>query len=211
MTSTRQSSLNLRKTPKQVRSRDTVDVILEATARILEEGGIAALNTNAVAGRAGIGIASLYDYFPNKDSILLEFARREIATHRFAVTKAVESALSSGEPELERAIIRALMNASDARMTIRRLAAQLLAAAGLEGELTESLRQISRLVAEKWPVARGADRRDLPAARLFVLTRAINGVLTAVVREGVHLDRQELEDELVAMAEGLSRKPARAA
>lgn len=62
------ASFELRKTPKQARSRNTVEVILEAATRILQEGGLAAFNTNAVAERAGIGVASLYDYFPGKNA-----------------------------------------------------------------------------------------------------------------------------------------------
>ncbi|MBI1262726.1 MAG: TetR family transcriptional regulator [Rhizobiales bacterium] len=66
-----------RKTPRQARSAATVDAILEAAAHILRESGLHALNTNAVAQRAGASIGSLYQYFPNKDSILTELIRRK--------------------------------------------------------------------------------------------------------------------------------------
>jgi AcrR family transcriptional regulator len=44
-----------RKRPLQTRSRETVAVILEATARILEAQGLEAANTNAIAERAEAG------------------------------------------------------------------------------------------------------------------------------------------------------------
>ena len=53
-----------RKTPRQSRSRDTYDAVLEATARILETKGLEAANTNAIAERAGFSVGSLYQYFP---------------------------------------------------------------------------------------------------------------------------------------------------
>jgi AcrR family transcriptional regulator len=200
------TSFELRKTPKQARSRNTVDLILEAATRILEDGGLGAFNTNAVAERAGVGVASLYDYFPDKNAILIEFGRREISRHRAAVMEAIALACERGDLQPERSIIQALMNAAETRQAIRRIAAQVLVQAGLEHELNQSLQQISALVAEKWPGLPPDVRSELPAARLFVLTRAISGVLSAAVREGVDFERKALEDALVALAEGVTRQ-----
>lgn len=52
-----------------------VEAILDAAARILEEGGVAALSTNVIAQKAGVSVGSLYQYFPGKDSILAELIR----------------------------------------------------------------------------------------------------------------------------------------
>jgi AcrR family transcriptional regulator len=59
-----------RKLPKQERSRITVEAILQATTHILTEEGYDKANTNRVAERAGISIGSLYQYFPNKESLM---------------------------------------------------------------------------------------------------------------------------------------------
>jgi AcrR family transcriptional regulator len=59
-----------RKLPRQDRSRVTVEAILEATTRILVEEGYDKANTNRIAERAGISIGSLYQYFPNKESLI---------------------------------------------------------------------------------------------------------------------------------------------
>ncbi|MBE9636075.1 TetR/AcrR family transcriptional regulator [Salipiger mangrovisoli] len=69
--------LTPRKTPRQGRSRASVEAILTAGAQILEAGGIGALTTNAVADRAGVSIGTLYQYFPNKQTILAELVRRQ--------------------------------------------------------------------------------------------------------------------------------------
>lgn len=68
-----------RRRPKQARSRATWDAILEATAQILERDGAAGFNTNAVAERAGVSIGTLYQYFPDKQAILVATAEREAA------------------------------------------------------------------------------------------------------------------------------------
>jgi AcrR family transcriptional regulator len=62
--------LRPRKSPSQTRSRVTVDVILEATARILGEHGYAGTNTNRIAEVAGVSIGSIYQYFPNKEALV---------------------------------------------------------------------------------------------------------------------------------------------
>ena len=64
-----------RKLPRQPRSVETFHAILEAAARILEEGGWSTINTNDIADRAGVGIGSLYQYFPSKEAILAELIR----------------------------------------------------------------------------------------------------------------------------------------
>ncbi len=68
-----------RKTPKQARSRATVDAIVEAAARILEAQGGEGFSTNAVAERAGVSIGSLYQYFPTKDALIGALIVRETA------------------------------------------------------------------------------------------------------------------------------------
>jgi AcrR family transcriptional regulator len=100
-----------RKLPQQERSRVTVEAILEATAHILTEEGYDKANTNRIAERAGISIGSLYQYFPNKESLmaaLMEQHSQEIAA--LVETKLkdlVDSPLDIAIPELVKAVIAA--------------------------------------------------------------------------------------------------------
>jgi AcrR family transcriptional regulator len=66
-----------RKAPKQARSLETVKVIVEAAARILERDGFEGFSTNAVAERAGVSIGSLYQYFPSKEALIGALIVRE--------------------------------------------------------------------------------------------------------------------------------------
>lgn len=62
--------------PLQRRSRDTVDVIVRATAQILSREGPGRITTNRVAETAGVSIGSLYQYFPDKEALVAEVRRR---------------------------------------------------------------------------------------------------------------------------------------
>ncbi len=68
--------IELRREPRQVRAKRTVERILATTAALLDELGFDHLTTNVVAERAGVNIASLYAYFPNKYSLLHSLALR---------------------------------------------------------------------------------------------------------------------------------------
>jgi len=70
------SLVDPRKRPIQGRSRHTVEAILEAAAQVLERAGYAETTTDLVAERAGVSIGTLYQYFPNKDALLLALAER---------------------------------------------------------------------------------------------------------------------------------------
>jgi AcrR family transcriptional regulator len=66
----KKKKLNARKEPIQKRSLELRDMILKAATYILKKEGAFGLTTNKIAEKAGVNIASLYQYYPNKESIL---------------------------------------------------------------------------------------------------------------------------------------------
>jgi AcrR family transcriptional regulator len=117
----RKSTLKARKAPGQARSQETVDVILEASARILESDGLRGFNTNAIAAKAGVSIGSLYQYFPNKDSIVLALIGSFERAFQDTVVKAVQDGKGKGlEPRL-RLVVQALVRAHYYRPRLNRV------------------------------------------------------------------------------------------
>jgi AcrR family transcriptional regulator len=55
-----------------------VDRILVAAAQVFHEAGYTSATTNDIALEAGISVGSLYQYFPNKDAILVALTQRHI-------------------------------------------------------------------------------------------------------------------------------------
>lgn len=107
-----------RKSPRQRRSQLTVASILEAAAQLLETQGLGGFNTNAVAERAGVGIGSLYQYFPSKDALTLALLEREAA--RFEADAMASLAVTDG-PAALRHLIRASVRQQLERAELARL------------------------------------------------------------------------------------------
>ncbi len=67
-----------RKRPKQSRSQMLVQAIQQACLKILREDGPEQLTTQRIAEVAGINIASLYQYYPNKEAILADVFEEQV-------------------------------------------------------------------------------------------------------------------------------------
>lgn len=114
-------TVKARKVPGQARSQETVAVILEASARILESDGLRAFNTNAVAARAGVSVGSLYQYFPNKDAILLALIGRFEDGLHDAVLNAVQGGKGQGLKTRLKVLVRSLVTAHYDRPRLNRV------------------------------------------------------------------------------------------
>ncbi|MGY2874395.1 AcrR family transcriptional regulator [Marmoricola sp. URHA0025 HA25] len=71
------SSTVRRRTPTQARSRELVGKVLEAASRVVVAQGLEALTTRSAAAAAGVPVASLYQYFADRDAILLALVERD--------------------------------------------------------------------------------------------------------------------------------------
>jgi AcrR family transcriptional regulator len=67
-----------RRVPQQVRSRERVERLLDAAAGLVVTRGVENLSTRGIAESAGIPVASLYQYFADRDDILLALVERDI-------------------------------------------------------------------------------------------------------------------------------------
>jgi AcrR family transcriptional regulator len=99
--------LEPRKSPVQARSTASVDAILDATIQVLLGVGKERLTTTRVALRAGVSVGTLYQYFPNKSSLLQAALRR----HLDEVTEAVERVCRDQKGNSLKQMATALINA----------------------------------------------------------------------------------------------------
>ncbi len=106
------ADLTPRKLPRQARSKATVDAILEAAAQVFCQLGYSGGTTDKIAARAGVSIGSLYQYFPNKDSLLIDLAKSHM-NEGFAIIYSVlkeESANPSGLKQMIEKFVDALVS-----------------------------------------------------------------------------------------------------
>jgi AcrR family transcriptional regulator len=112
--SARTSKRTLRRQPKQRRSRQTVEAVLDAVIRILKRDGIEAVTTNRIAEVAGVSIGSVYQYFPDKRAIFVALHRRHIEKIDRLVNAALIDHAQSSLDGLVRAMIEAMIDAHTA-------------------------------------------------------------------------------------------------
>ena len=67
----------MRKQPQQQRAKVIVDTILEATQICIAEMGLMQVTTPKISEKSGVSVGSIYQYFENKDQIILELLRRK--------------------------------------------------------------------------------------------------------------------------------------
>jgi AcrR family transcriptional regulator len=178
-----------------------VAAVLEAAARIFATHGYAAGTTNRIAEEAGVSIGSLYEYFPNKDALLVALMEAHIAEGQAMVERAAAKVLAS--PLALREVIRHLVQAMiDLHARDRALHRVLFEEAPLPPRVRRHLADVERRVA-----ARVADylrvqpEVTVPDAELAatVVVQVVEGLTHKLV---VHGEREGLDaevDEMVAL------------
>ncbi|MGH2411398.1 MAG: TetR/AcrR family transcriptional regulator, partial [Chloroflexota bacterium] len=66
----------MRRAPRQARSQQKIEAILDAAEAVLSQEGHGGFTTNAIAARAQISIGSLYQFFPNKEAVVAALCGR---------------------------------------------------------------------------------------------------------------------------------------
>src|ERR1700754_2302730 len=119
--------LDPRKTPVQARSTATVEAIAEATIQVLLSDGVDRLTTTRVAERAGVSVGTLYQYYPNKQSLLFAVLSAHLDKVASTVEAACEQARHKPLAEMIRTVVEAFVDAKLERPDISRALYQIAA------------------------------------------------------------------------------------
>jgi len=196
------AALRPRKRPSQARSRATVDAILEAAARIFADRGYAAATTNHIAARAGVSVGSLYEYFPNKDALLVALVDRHIAEAAALLGDVAERALTPATG-LDAAVAAMVQSMIELHAQQPRLHRVLFEEAPLPQQVRERLEALEQAMA-----ARVADylrtrvEVTAPDAQVAatVLVQSIEALTHRLVIHRTSADQGELAAEMVTLA-----------
>lgn len=107
--------LEPRKLPRQARARATFDAIVDACGQVLAAGSYEALTTNSISERAGVSIGTLYEYFPNRESIVATLAANSCGRLVARMVRAIEETADMGQFEGVEHLLRAGVEALGSR------------------------------------------------------------------------------------------------
>jgi AcrR family transcriptional regulator len=169
----RKTDLGPRKTPRQARSMVTVDAVFEATIQVLLSDGPQRLTTTRVADRAGVSVGTLYQYYPNKQSLL----HAVLQQHLDRVARSVESACREQHHApldvMVKGLVAAFVGAKTARVDESRalyLVVAELDAGELVREASERMRAATAAMLE---TAVDAKFNDLPMVTFIFLSAMV--------------------------------------
>ena len=197
--------------PRQARSRERVDRILQATRTLLERDGLPRLTTNHIAREAGVDIASLYQYFSGKEAILYTLAEDWIRDVQ-AVYARHQALILDGQPLVVslRAILAELEALPDNDWNWRHLAGPM----SIVPVLIELEREHEAVTTAFWTAvlrwygARGDDDALQALARMFYVQ--IDSALTLAARlpprQAAHVKHWQRRQSIALLRECLPRR-----
>jgi len=196
------TQLKPRKTPSQARSKATVEAILVAAAQLFRRQGYAGATTDRIAERAGVSVGSLYQYFPNKDAILVALAERHIDTG-FALVRELLAEALTDVPVLEsllRRFVVAMIALHEHEPELHRV---LFEEAPLPSSLRRSLRKrendLATEVAELLEAHPEVRMRD-PRLTAYILVQTLDSLVhNFILHPPKEIDAKPLTEELVSM------------
>lgn len=190
----------MRKKPQQARSRQMVDNLIEATARVIADRGLDGTTTPAIAETAGVSVGSLYQYFDGKDALITALLEKLVADLARLLDQQAEAAPSVPLREMVRSAIQltlAFMRSNEGlylelARNWHRLPVDHVADT-LQGHILERSRLYFLQHQLEYPI------RDLPV-RLFVAYNSTLFTLMRLMSQGSHTPNPEaVVDSLVDM------------
>ena len=174
-----------RRTPRQGRSRVTVDVLLDATAQVLVADGYDAASTNRIARRAGVSVGSIYQYFANKEALVQALAERHLERMLAIVVAHLASDGERSIRSLTARTVRGLIAARASEPALHRVLAEQAPV-----DVVRRMRRAAEQALAADMAARrraGENRVDDPEVAAFVVVAAIDEAIRSAV-----LDRPDL-------------------
>ncbi len=172
-----------RKKPLQRRSKAMVEVLVEATTRVLLKDGYEACTTNRVAEVAGVSIGSVYQYFPHKESLVLAVMERHQAQLQATMVVRLAELANADLATAVHEMLGAMLEAQSLQPRLHRVLLEQVPRIGALRRLHELNSQYAPLV-EGWLEAH-RDQLGItsPSVAAYVLIGAVEGVLSRVLME----------------------------
>jgi AcrR family transcriptional regulator len=184
------AELKPRKKPAQERSKAMVKRILQAAAELLSEEGYNQMSTNHIARHAGVSVGSLYQYFPNKNAIVLALIERLHERHMEVISTKLQEIQAAEEPSLETAVRSIVHGIIEACLVDPKLTQVLLREVRHLDEfhaLREWVDNVGKMVETALRQRQDMLRATDPSLAAYIIVNAVNGVILSA-----ELDHNEM-------------------
>jgi AcrR family transcriptional regulator len=189
-----------RKKPRQQRSQETVDCILDATARVLCTTGYDHASTNRVAMAAGVSVGSLYQYFPSKEALVAALVERHVEQMTSLVKRKLAEVASAPLEDAVRTMIESMFEAHAVDPRLHKVLIEQVPRIGKLERVVGVEREVEALVAVFLDARRSELRRTRLAAVAFVVCNVVEAVTHAAVLAELPAEKaREVAAELTDM------------
>jgi AcrR family transcriptional regulator len=182
-----------RRAPRQQRSRQTVEAVLEAVPRVLRRHGEGAITTNRVAEAAGVSIGSLYQYFPDKQAIFTALHDRHVDGVRRVIGRTMTDCASASLAEVTRELVERLANVHSEDAELHEAIS--VALPGCTDGFQRGLRATFEEVLS--PTTQDRYTTEETAGMLFVLPRMVAALVHGVAHHEQARARARARDEAI--------------
>jgi AcrR family transcriptional regulator len=188
-----------RKQPLQDRAKVTSEALLEATLQVLVREGYGRLTTTRVAERAGVSVGTLYQYFPDKRSLVMALKQRYFDLMLGAMAKVMRDQAGANPEAIIRASLAALIAVKRENVALSLALREPLAEPEAGGIMVELMGRFVDLLAGL--LGSAFPRRKDIGERAALLVAVIEGALGHAVAAAPHwLEEQWFLDDLTQVA-----------
>ena len=186
-------SASTRREPRQERSRQTVEAVLEAVQRVLRRHGAAAITTNRVAEAAGVSIGSLYQYFPDKQAIFTALHDRHVDGVRHVIERTMTDCTLASLEEFTGELVERLANVHSEDAELHEIVSVAVpsGAYGFKRALQATFEQVISPTRQDRYTTEEAERM------LFVLPQMVEALVHGVAHPKQAISRERAKDEAI--------------
>jgi AcrR family transcriptional regulator len=189
--------LSPKKRPSTARGEQTYRTLVTATARLLERDGYEALTTNHVAARAGVGIASVYEFFPSKHALVAAVVEHMVESVIADLTHDLERAFAHGKDPIAE-WISGMFTAVAKRRRLYKVLVQEVPFFWQVPAVVTARERLRELAFRARSLRGDNDASSLAAAMTYLMPIMVaNAVVDSVIRPPADLPAQALEHALI--------------
>lgn len=195
----------LRRMPKQKRAMEKYHAILDAAIVVLAREGYDGTNTSNIAKESGVAVGSLYEYFPNKESIFRAFLEERINHLLTSLKHNIDSGYKTDQKKLRNRLprenlrhwLRLILRLSHKNKEVLRVivnevpgAVNLLSFEDIEDQVMP----LAKFLAEGMQLSEGQLK-----VKTFILSNALYGFLLRSLFSGDEFQVDDVADELLKL------------